>query len=107
MSLKNERDSSIQNLFVKHNLGPLPKTPFGDEVVSNLTNRIKSRLMDLEKDLQDKRVTLCFYISGQIIHFNHAFMCAIFCLQNEPSFKHFHHFRRRYQNDYCVHISEI
>ncbi|XP_054820510.1 DNA repair protein RAD50 isoform X2 [Prosopis cineraria] len=56
-SLKNERDSSIQNIFVKHNFGSLPTFPFSDEVALNLTNRIKSRLMDLEKDLQEKKNT--------------------------------------------------
>ncbi|XP_028772634.1 DNA repair protein RAD50 [Neltuma alba] len=55
MSLKNERDSSIQNIFIKHNFGSLPKTPFSDEIALNLTNRIKSRLVDLEKDLQEKK----------------------------------------------------
>ncbi|XP_038720675.1 DNA repair protein RAD50 [Tripterygium wilfordii] len=55
MSLKNERDSTIQKLFGRHNLGSLPSIPFSDEVAMNLTNRIKSRLMDLEKDLQDKK----------------------------------------------------
>ncbi|KAJ1406602.1 Rad50/SbcC-type AAA domain [Sesbania bispinosa] len=55
MSLKNERDSSIQNLFAKYNLGSLPKSPFSDEVALNLTNRVKSRLGDLVKDLEDKK----------------------------------------------------
>ncbi|KAF7807691.1 DNA repair protein RAD50 [Senna tora] len=62
MSLKNERDSSIQNIFVRHNLGSLPKFPFSDEIGLNLSNRIKSRLMDLEKDLQDRKVTLMVLI---------------------------------------------
>lgn len=57
MSLKNERDSTIQELFARHNLGSVPNTPFGDEVASNLTNRIKSRLVDLDKDMQDKRIS--------------------------------------------------
>ncbi|KAL5542789.1 hypothetical protein UlMin_010499 [Ulmus minor] len=55
MSLKNERDSTIQEFFKRHNLGSLPNPPFSNEVALNLTNRIKSRLMDLEKDLQDKK----------------------------------------------------
>ncbi|XP_061369150.1 DNA repair protein RAD50 isoform X2 [Gastrolobium bilobum] len=55
MSLKIERDSSIENLFAGYNLGSLPKSPFGDEVALNLTNRIKSRLVNLEKDLQDRK----------------------------------------------------
>ncbi|XP_022980190.1 DNA repair protein RAD50 [Cucurbita maxima] len=57
MSLKNERDSTIEELFARHNLGSVPNTPFSDEVASNLTNRIKSRLVDLDKDMQDKRVS--------------------------------------------------
>ncbi|KAK7331449.1 hypothetical protein VNO77_25674 [Canavalia gladiata] len=55
ISLKNERDSSIQNLFSRYNLGSLPKSPFSTEVALNLTNRVKSRLGDLEKDLDDKK----------------------------------------------------
>lgn len=56
MSLKNERDSTIKNLFTRHNLGPFPNPPFSNEVALNLTDRVKSRVMDLEKDLQDKKV---------------------------------------------------
>ncbi|KAJ0034599.1 hypothetical protein Pint_25513 [Pistacia integerrima] len=55
MSLKNERDSTIQKLFARYNLGSLPDAPFSNEASLNLTNRIKSRLMDLEKDLEDKK----------------------------------------------------
>lgn len=58
MSLKNERDSTIQKLFARHNLGSLPNTPFSDEGALSLINRIKSRLMDLEKDMEDKKVTV-------------------------------------------------
>lgn len=61
MSLKNERDSTIQKLFARYNLGSLPNAPFSNEAALNLTNRIKSRLMDLEKDLEDKKVCLSFY----------------------------------------------
>ncbi|KAL0548006.1 hypothetical protein IC582_012445 [Cucumis melo] len=57
MSLKNERDSTIEELFARHNLGSVPNTPFSDEVASNLTNRIKLRLVDLDKDMQDKRLS--------------------------------------------------
>ncbi|KAL6188857.1 hypothetical protein ACLB2K_040248 [Fragaria x ananassa] len=56
--LKKQRDSTIQNLFARHNLGSLPDPPFNNEVAINLTDRIKSRLRDLEKDLQDKKVGL-------------------------------------------------
>lgn len=55
MSRRNERDSVIQDLFLKHNLGSLPNIPFSNEVALNLTDRIKSRLMDLEKDLEHKK----------------------------------------------------
>ncbi|XP_010274077.1 PREDICTED: DNA repair protein RAD50 [Nelumbo nucifera] len=55
ISSRHEQDSIIQRLFVKHNFGPLPKTPFSLEDAMNLTNRIKARLMDLDKDLQDKK----------------------------------------------------
>ncbi|KAF8402152.1 hypothetical protein HHK36_013104 [Tetracentron sinense] len=55
MSLRHERDSTIQRLFARHNLGSLSNTPFSSEGASNHMVRIKSRLMDLEKDLQDKK----------------------------------------------------
>ncbi|GAV92652.1 LOW QUALITY PROTEIN: hypothetical protein CFOL_v3_36030 [Cephalotus follicularis] len=54
-ALKNERDSTIQKLFARHNLGSVPYSPFSDDVAMNLTNRIKSRLMDLDKDFLDKK----------------------------------------------------
>lgn len=66
MSSKNERDSSIQSLFARYNLGSLPKSPFSDEVALNLTNRVKSRLMDLQRDLEDKKVTVLLSLSGYI-----------------------------------------
>lgn len=56
MSLRHERDSTVQRLFTKYNLGSHPNTPLSNEVSLNLTNRIKSRLLDLEKDLQDVKV---------------------------------------------------
>ncbi|BAT86669.1 hypothetical protein VIGAN_04434300 [Vigna angularis var. angularis] len=55
MSLKNERDSSIQDLFTTYSLGSLPNSPFSDEVALNLFRRVKLRLADLEKDLDDKK----------------------------------------------------
>jgi DNA repair protein RAD50 len=60
MSLKKKRDTHIQNIFASYNLGSLPKPPFSAEDALNLTNRVKSRLGDLEKDLEDKKVTLLF-----------------------------------------------
>ncbi|KFK31167.1 hypothetical protein AALP_AA6G077500 [Arabis alpina] len=55
MLLKNERDSTIKKTFFHHNLGNVPSTPFSTEVALNLTNRIKSRLGELEMDLLDKK----------------------------------------------------
>ncbi|KAJ8447252.1 hypothetical protein Cgig2_030483 [Carnegiea gigantea] len=53
--LKSERDSAIQKLFAKHNLGPLPSGPFSDEMALNCTSRLNARMVDLEKDLLDKK----------------------------------------------------
>ncbi|XP_020111752.1 DNA repair protein RAD50 [Ananas comosus] len=53
--VRHERDSTIQKIFTKHNLGSLPDAPFSNDVAVNLTNRLKMRLLDLEKDLQDKK----------------------------------------------------
>ncbi|XP_038971803.1 DNA repair protein RAD50 [Phoenix dactylifera] len=55
MSVRQERDSTIQSIFTKHNLGSVPDAPFSNEVAFNLSNRIKTRLLDLERDLQDKK----------------------------------------------------
>lgn len=56
MSVKREHDSTIQRIFVKWNLGSLPDAPFSFELTSNLTNKIKTRLFDLDKDLQERKV---------------------------------------------------
>lgn len=62
MISRHERDSVIGNIFRKHNLGSLPEPPFTNDMAANLTNRIKARLMDLEKDLTDTKVrTLHIY----------------------------------------------
>ncbi|KAF4357093.1 hypothetical protein G4B88_004503 [Cannabis sativa] len=55
LSLKNERDSAIRNIFTSHNLGPLPSSPFSNDDALSFTKRIILRLPDLEKDLQDKK----------------------------------------------------
>ncbi|XP_062223293.1 DNA repair protein RAD50 [Phragmites australis] len=55
MSMKQERDSDIKKIFTKHNLGPIPVSPFTNDVAMNLTNRIKARLSNLENDLQEKK----------------------------------------------------
>lgn len=67
MLLKNERDSTIQTMFSHHNLGNVPSTPFNIEVVLNLTNRIKSRLGELEMDLLDKKVYLFVFFRTSIV----------------------------------------
>lgn len=73
MLLKNERDSTIQKIFSHHNLGNVPSTPFGTEVVLNLTNRIKSRLGELEMDLLDKKVHIRYLLQkfNCILHYLH------------------------------------
>ncbi|KAJ0941649.1 hypothetical protein HanRHA438_Chr02g0096741 [Helianthus annuus] len=53
--LKEERDSTIQELYKQHNLGCLLKTPFSNEMASNYTSRIKARLKDIERDLEEKK----------------------------------------------------
>lgn len=58
MSLKNERDSIIKELCTKYNLPCPPSIPFEDDVAGNLSNQLKSRLVDLDKDLQEKKVIL-------------------------------------------------
>lgn len=55
VSLKKERDLTVQKLFARHNLGSTPPPPFSDDVSVNLTNRVRSRLLDLEKDLEEKK----------------------------------------------------
>nr|GME07955.1 DNA repair protein RAD50 [Ipomoea batatas] len=55
MSNKSQRDATIKELFERFNLGPVSNTPFSDEVAEDLMNRISSRLMGYEKDLEDKK----------------------------------------------------
>ncbi|XWS09216.1 hypothetical protein CRYUN_Cryun40dG0066500 [Craigia yunnanensis] len=52
---KNERDSAIQRLYAQLNLGSTPNSPFSDEVSLNLMNQIEVRLMELDKDLDEKK----------------------------------------------------
>ncbi|KAF5199763.1 Dna repair protein rad50 [Thalictrum thalictroides] len=52
---RNNRDNEIQRLFAKHNLGHVPSKPFSDDLAWNHVSRIRTRLMDLAKDLQDKK----------------------------------------------------
>ncbi|GKV28644.1 hypothetical protein SLEP1_g37668 [Rubroshorea leprosula] len=51
---KDERDSAIQKLFATHNLGSLPSN-ITDAVALDLTDRIESRLTDLDNVLQSKK----------------------------------------------------
>ncbi|XP_020690871.2 DNA repair protein RAD50 [Dendrobium catenatum] len=55
MSVKREYDSTIQRIFVKYNVGSLPDAPFSIEQANNLTNKIRTRLFVLEKDLQERK----------------------------------------------------
>ncbi|KAL6899887.1 hypothetical protein ACP4OV_006545 [Aristida adscensionis] len=55
MKMKQERDSEIKKIFTKHNLGPIPASPFTNDVAMNLTNRIEGRLLSLKNDLQEKK----------------------------------------------------
>ncbi|XWS13350.1 hypothetical protein CRYUN_Cryun36dG0030200 [Craigia yunnanensis] len=52
---KDERDSAIQRLYAQLNLGSIPNSPFSDEVALRLTNQIEVRLMELDKDLDEKK----------------------------------------------------
>ncbi|ONK72806.1 uncharacterized protein A4U43_C04F23430 [Asparagus officinalis] len=51
ISSRHERDSRIQKIIGKHNLAFLPDAPFIEDVAASLTNRIKTRLLDLDNDL--------------------------------------------------------
>ncbi|KAI3899423.1 hypothetical protein MKW92_038333 [Papaver armeniacum] len=55
--LEYKRDTFIQSLFKKHNLGSLPSIPFSDEVAFSLTSRVKTRIAELEKDMQGKKMS--------------------------------------------------
>lgn len=56
MSLRHERDLAIQRIFTKYNFGSLPDAPFSIDVALNLTNRMKTRLSDVEMELQERKV---------------------------------------------------
>lgn len=75
MSLKNERDLKIKELFQNRNLGSLPDMPFSNEVALNLTNRLESRLMDLNKDLQDKKVIFLFFFLTGCKFLSFVYLC--------------------------------
>lgn len=69
MALKHDRDLKLRSFSEKHNLGVLPSSPFTDEIALNLTNRIWSRLKDLDKDLDDKKVTFISSFSSVMLIF--------------------------------------
>ncbi|KAK8549348.1 hypothetical protein V6N13_009024 [Hibiscus sabdariffa] len=52
---KKDRDTAIERLFARLNLGSTPNSPFSDEVALNLTSQIEARLMELNKDLDEKK----------------------------------------------------
>ncbi|TYI38385.1 hypothetical protein ES332_A02G023600v1 [Gossypium tomentosum] len=52
---KKDRDTAIEQLFARLNLGSTPNSPFSDEVALNLTRQIEVRLMELERDLDEKK----------------------------------------------------
>ncbi|KAL7105884.1 hypothetical protein ACP275_07G074600 [Erythranthe tilingii] len=72
ISLKNERDSTVRSLFRKHNLGSLPSGPFSDEVASDLTDRIQSKLKDFENDLQEKKKSNDLELKAAFDQYMHA-----------------------------------
>lgn len=63
-SLKNDRDVILQQLFEQYNLGSLSGRPFSNQVASNLTNRIQTRLKDVKKDLKEKKELSEFEVMG-------------------------------------------
>ncbi|KNA17185.1 hypothetical protein SOVF_082430 [Spinacia oleracea] len=54
-SLKNDRDSMIQELYSLHNLGSLTNGPFSDETALSCTSSLKQRVLELEKNLQEQK----------------------------------------------------
>ncbi|KAI5654013.1 hypothetical protein M9H77_31200 [Catharanthus roseus] len=72
MSLKNDRDIKILKFFERHNLGALPKSPFTDETALNLTNRIRSRLKELDKDLDNKKKSNELQLKAAMDQYMHA-----------------------------------
>uniref|UniRef100_A0A803LZG1 DNA repair protein RAD50 n=1 Tax=Chenopodium quinoa TaxID=63459 RepID=A0A803LZG1_CHEQI len=54
--LKNDRDSMIKELYSLHNLGSLTNGPFSDETTLSCTSYINEKILDLEKDLNEKKM---------------------------------------------------
>lgn len=61
MDLKKERDLTIHELYKQHNLGYLQKAPYSNEIASNYISRIKSRLNDIDRDLEEKKVISIYF----------------------------------------------
>lgn len=59
---KKDRDTAIERLFTRLNLGSTPNSPFSDDVALNLTRQLEARLMELDRDLDEKKVILCAVI---------------------------------------------
>ncbi|GAB4844066.1 DNA repair protein rad50 [Ancistrocladus abbreviatus] len=72
MSLKNVRDLTIQKLFSVHSLGKLPDMPFSNEIALSLTSRINGRVMDLQRDLEDKKESTKIELKAALDHFMDA-----------------------------------
>lgn len=72
MALKNDRDLKLRSLSERHNLGVLPSSPFTDDIASSLTNRIWSRLKDLDKDLDDKKKSNEIELKAAMDQYMHA-----------------------------------
>jgi hypothetical protein len=71
--MEQERDSEIKKIYKKYNLGPIPESPFANDVAMNLTNRIKGRLSDLENDLQEKKVLFLLFGIPSYAYFYQSF----------------------------------
>ncbi|CAN6447622.1 unnamed protein product [Victoria cruziana] len=57
LSLRHDRDATIQRIVVQHNLGSAVCVPISDEVAINITNQATARLKDLQKDASAKKET--------------------------------------------------
>lgn len=78
MLLKRERDSGIQKFFNTHNLGALPEPPFSTAVADTLIDRVKSGLIVLEKDLNDKKV-FTLMTRTIVFYFLFSYACSYCC----------------------------
>ncbi|XP_021745929.1 LOW QUALITY PROTEIN: DNA repair protein RAD50-like [Chenopodium quinoa] len=70
--LKNDRDSMIKELYSMHNLGSLTNGPFSDETALSCTSYINERILDLEKDLNEKKKSNETEIKAALDSYNDA-----------------------------------